>query len=38
MHAQAALNLVQQRRWQASPNHGQIVRLREFEDTLAGKQ
>jgi protein tyrosine phosphatase (PTP) superfamily phosphohydrolase (DUF442 family) len=38
MHAQAALNLVQQRRWQASPNHGQIVRLREFEDTLAGEQ
>jgi len=38
MHAQAALNRVQQRRWQASPNHGHIMRLREFEDTLAGKQ
>jgi protein-tyrosine phosphatase len=37
MHAQAALNLVRQRRWQASPNRGQIVRLREFEGTLEGK-
>jgi protein tyrosine phosphatase (PTP) superfamily phosphohydrolase (DUF442 family) len=31
MHANAALNLVQQKRWQAAPNHQQIVRLREFE-------
>ena len=37
MHAQAALNLVQLRRWQASPNHSQIVRLREFEDAIARK-
>ncbi len=38
MHAQAALNLVQQRRWQASPNHGQIVRLREFENVIVERQ
>jgi protein tyrosine phosphatase (PTP) superfamily phosphohydrolase (DUF442 family) len=37
MHAQDALALVKQKRWQASPNHRQVVRLREFEaacDTL----
>jgi protein tyrosine phosphatase (PTP) superfamily phosphohydrolase (DUF442 family) len=38
MHAQAALNLVQQRRWQASPNHSQIVRLREFEKAVVERQ
>jgi protein tyrosine phosphatase (PTP) superfamily phosphohydrolase (DUF442 family) len=31
MHASAALDLVQRKRWQAAPNHQQIVRLREFE-------
>lgn len=31
MHAQDALELVKQKRWQASPNHKQVVRLREFE-------
>lgn len=34
MHAQDALQLVQQKRWQAAPNHGQIVRLREFEAAI----
>jgi len=37
MHASAALQLVQQRRWQASPNHSQIVRLREFEKAVMGQ-
>lgn len=31
MPAYAALDLVQQKRWQAFPNHRQIVRLEEFE-------
>lgn len=31
MHANAALNLVKRRRWQASPNQRQVERLREFE-------
>jgi len=31
MHASATLELVQRKRWQAAPNHQQIVRLREFE-------
>ena len=31
MHAQEALALVKQKRWQASPNHRQVARLREFE-------
>lgn len=31
MHAGAALDLVKRKRWQAYPNHHQIVRLREFE-------
>ena len=31
MHAHDALELVKQKRWQASPNHKQVVRLREFE-------
>jgi protein-tyrosine phosphatase len=37
MHAQDALQLVQQRRWQASPNHSQIVQLREFENVVMGQ-
>jgi protein-tyrosine phosphatase len=35
MHAQPALQLVQQKRWQAAPNHSQIRRLREFESAVA---
>lgn len=34
MHAQDALQLVQQKRWQAAPNHRQVARLREFESGL----
>jgi protein-tyrosine phosphatase len=34
MHAQDALHLVQQKRWQAAPNHSQIRRLREFESAV----
>lgn len=34
MHAQEALRLVQQKRWQAAPNHKQIERLRQFEAAL----
>ena len=32
MKAQDALNLVQEKRWQASPNQRQVARLKEFED------
>ena len=35
MHAQHALQLVQQKRWQAAPNHRQVRRLREFESVAA---
>ncbi|MHB8600020.1 MAG: protein-tyrosine phosphatase family protein [Ktedonobacteraceae bacterium] len=35
MHAQDSLDLVKQKRWQASPNHKQVVRLREFEAACA---
>jgi protein-tyrosine phosphatase len=35
MHAQDALQLVQQKRWQAAPNHRQVKRLREFESAVA---
>ena len=35
MHAQDALQLAQQKRWQASPNHRQVRRLREFESAVA---
>jgi protein-tyrosine phosphatase len=35
MNAQDALQLVQQKRWQASPNHRQVRRLREFESAVA---
>ncbi len=31
MKAHDALTLVQEKRWQASPNHRQVARLREFE-------
>ncbi|HYA98810.1 MAG TPA: dual specificity protein phosphatase [Ktedonobacteraceae bacterium] len=34
MHALDALQLVQQKRWQAAPNHRQVKRLREFESTV----
>jgi len=35
MHAQDALQLVQEKRWQAAPNHRQVRRLREFESAVA---
>jgi protein-tyrosine phosphatase len=35
MHAREALELVQEKRWQASPNHKQVTRLREFESLVA---
>ena len=38
MPAQDALLLVQQKRWQAAPNHKQIERLREFEAALVAEQ
>ena len=38
MHAQDALLLVQQKRWQAAPNHKQVERLREFEAALVAEQ
>jgi protein-tyrosine phosphatase len=34
MSASDSLQLVQQKRWQAAPNHRQILRLREFEDAV----
>jgi len=30
--------LIQRKRWQAAPNHRQIVRLQEFERELRGGQ
>ncbi len=38
MHAQDALQLVREKRWQASPNHRQVVRLREFEAVCAARR
>jgi protein tyrosine phosphatase (PTP) superfamily phosphohydrolase (DUF442 family) len=38
MHAQDALTLVQAKRWQASPNHRQVARLREFEAACAAQR
>ena len=38
MHAQEALQLVQQKRWQAAPNHRQVRRLREFESAVAASR
>lgn len=37
LSAEAALQLVQAKRWQASPNHRQIKRLHEFEEALQGE-
>lgn len=37
MHARDALALVQEKRWQASPNQRQVNRLREFERALASR-
>ena len=34
MHARDALELVKEKRWQASPNHRQVARLKEFEAAL----
>ncbi len=34
MHAYDALHLVQEKRWQAAPNHRQVRRLREFESVV----
>ena len=36
MSADEALDLVQQRRWQAAPNHRQTKRLQEFERSIHG--
>ena len=36
MSADEALKLVQQRRWQAAPNHRQTKRLQEFEQVVHG--
>ena len=38
MSAHAAVTLVQRRRWQAAPNHRQIVRLQQFEREIHGAQ
>ncbi len=38
MHARDALALVQQRRWQAAPNHKQVERLREFESLVRAER
>jgi protein-tyrosine phosphatase len=38
MSAHDAVDLVQSRRWQAAPNHRQIVRLQEFERAIRGAQ
>jgi protein tyrosine phosphatase (PTP) superfamily phosphohydrolase (DUF442 family) len=38
MSAHDALQLVQKKRWQASPNHRQIARLREFEAAVAARR
>jgi protein-tyrosine phosphatase len=35
MHLQDAMSLLQQKRWQASPNYRQVRRLREFESAVA---
>jgi protein-tyrosine phosphatase len=37
MNARDALELVKKMRWQASPNHRQVSRLREFEEILASR-
>lgn len=38
MTAQDALALVQEKRWQASPNYRQVARLREFEADLVAQR
>lgn len=38
IHARDALELVKEKRWQASPNHRQVSRLKEFESTLAARR
>ena len=38
MNAQDALALVQEKRWQASPNYRQVARLREFEADLVAQR
>lgn len=38
MPAHDAVDLIQRRRWQAAPNHRQIVRLQEFERDLRATQ
>jgi protein tyrosine phosphatase (PTP) superfamily phosphohydrolase (DUF442 family) len=38
MHAHEALQLIQRKRWQASPNHRQISRLKEFESAVAKRR
>jgi hypothetical protein len=38
MSARDAVELVQRRRWQAAPNHRQIVRLQAFEREMRGAQ
>ncbi|HXZ06227.1 MAG TPA: dual specificity protein phosphatase [Ktedonobacteraceae bacterium] len=38
MHAYDALHLVQEKRWQAAPNHRQVRRLREFESAVVASR
>lgn len=38
MHASTALELVKQKRWQASPNNSQVARLREFEQAYLAEK
>ncbi len=38
MHAQDALELVKEKRWQAAPNQRQVARLREFEADCAAQR
>jgi protein-tyrosine phosphatase len=38
MHAHDALQLVEAKRWQASPNHRQLARLREFESLCRSRR
>jgi protein-tyrosine phosphatase len=38
MNAQDALQLVQQKRWQAAPNYRQVRRLREFESIVVASR
>jgi protein-tyrosine phosphatase len=38
MHAYDALHLLQEKRWQAAPNHRQVKRLREFESIVVASR